>query len=273
VWDDRGPNLLLPFTGRGGVRSLRAYICQHDPLACMATLRGCALQPQMGIMTMNIKKTIDFFKDLFAGSPFEADKPYIPQPPDPAEQSPDNSREHELFYGENSLNIETIEGTPITFGKEEIIIVDNQGNSKTIRKKKGHILGSSLLVTSLSPTVKDGITLPGVGGICFFCKQEAALLLEANLISLEEAHRLSLFDTSSGSQCQACGRRLCCKHCRPFEDSNGVVVNLCPECTEAARHQKHFKKAVNLLLSPFMEEVKKLPPTETKGENSNENKN
>ena len=222
---------------------------------------------------MNIRETIDFLKDLFIGSPLEADKPYIPQPPEQAEQSPDNSRENELFYSENSLDIEAIEETPITFGKEEGVIVDSQGNSKTIRKKKGHILGSSLLVTSLNPTVKDGITLPGVGGKCKNCLQEAALLLEANLISLEEAHRLSLFDTSSGSQCQACGRRLCCKHCRPFEDSNGVVVNLCPECTEAAQRQKHFKKAVNLLLSPFMEEVKKLPPTETKGENSNETKN
>jgi bacterioferritin-associated ferredoxin len=224
-------------------------------------------------MTMNIKKTIDFFRDLFTGSPFEADKSHIPQPPDQVEQSPDNSNEDEIFYSESSLDIETIEGTPITFGKEEVVIVDSQGNSKTIRKKLGHIMGSDLLVTSLNPTVKDGITSPGVGGKCKNCLQEAALLLEANLISLEEAHRLSLFDTSSGSQCQACGRRLCCKHCRPFEDSGGAVANLCPECTEAAQHQKRFKKAVNLLLSPFTDEVKKLPPADTKGENSNETKN
>jgi hypothetical protein len=223
---------------------------------------------------MNIKKTIDFIKDLFTGSPLEADKPYIPQPPDQVEQSLDNSNEDGMFYSENSFDIETIEGTPIAFGTEESISVDSKGNSKNIRKKQGHILGSGLLVANLSPTIKDGITLPGVGGICYICKQEAALLLEANLISIEEAHRLSLFDTSSGSQCQACGRKdICIRHCRPFEDSAGAIANLCPECTQAARHQKHFKTAVNILLSPFIEEVKKLPPTETKEENPNENKN
>lgn len=222
---------------------------------------------------MNIKKIIDFLKDLFAGSPLEADKPYIPQPPDQAEQSPDNSKEDGMFYSENSLDIETIEGTPITFGKEEVVIVDSPGNSKTIRKKQGHILGSDLLVTSLTPIVSDWITSPGVGGKCKNCLQEAALLLEANLISLEEAHRLSLFDTSSGSQCQACGRRLCCKHCRPFEDLGGAVANLCPKCTEAAQHQKRFKTAVNILLSSITEETKNLPPADTKGENSNETKN
>lgn len=222
---------------------------------------------------MNFKRSIDFIKDLFAGSPLEADKPYIPQPPDQVNQPPDNSNEDEIFYSESSLDVENIAGTPIAFGTEESISVDSKGNSKNIRRKQGHILGSDLLVTSLNPTVKDGITSPGVGGKCKNCLQEAALLLEANLISLEEAHRLSLFDTSSGSQCQACGRRLCCKHCRPFEGSGGAVANLCPECTEAAQHKKWFNTALNILVSPFTDEVKKLPPANTKGENSNETQN
>jgi len=222
-------------------------------------------------MTMNIKKIIDFLKDLFAGSPLEADKPYIPQPPDQVNQPLDNSNEDEIFYSESSLDVENIAGTPIAFGTEESISVDSKGNSKNIRKKQGHILGSGLLVTSLTPIVRDGITSPGVEGACFICKQEAALLLAENSISLEDAYRLSLFDTGSGAQCQGCGRKdICIRHCRPFEDSAGTIANLCPECTQEAQHQKWFQSAVNMLLSPFADDVKKLPPPDIKGEKSHE---
>lgn len=214
---------------------------------------GHPFSAQMGILKMAMKKLSDFLKDFMNHSPLNASKPHIPQPPEQKQQNeqlPANNAE--LFYSEENRDIETIEGTNLSFGPTEQIVVKQNTSSSRSSKKPGHLLGSGRLVTSLNPINENGIEKPGVGGMCFKCSEEGFVLYQAGLISSEEAQRRSLFDTSSAAECQGCGRKdICIKHCRPFEDSSGNTVALCPECTKEAQHQKFFEKAFKYLLMPF----------------------
>jgi hypothetical protein len=224
----------------------------------------------MGFLKMATKKLSDFLKDVINHSPLKADKPYIPQPPEQQQLEQPASNNSEPFYSEDNRDIETIEGTNLSFGYSEQMIVNQNTSSSRTSKKTGYILGSGRLVTSLNPTKETGIEKPGVGGICFKCNEEAAALYQTGLISFEEMQRCSLFDTTSAAQCQACGRNVCIKHCRPFEDSNGNIANLCPECTEEAQHKKFFEKALKFLLMPFKSRTK-TPSANPKGEKHYEN--
>jgi len=214
-----------------------------------------------------IKKVKNLLNDLFHLSPFNADKPYVVKPPEQDTATPPNN--DEKFFQETSIDVQTIEGTPISFGTEEKKVVDESGNATSIIRTQGHILGTGILVTNLHPTAENGISLPGVGGVCSICKKEAAVLLEANLIDIDEAHRRSLFDTNSRGHCDECGRQdLCIRHCRPFQKDDETQVNLCPDCSKAAQHKKWTSTALNILCLPFID-TKSLPP-ESKEENSRE---
>jgi len=201
-------------------------------------------------MDENINK---FLEDLLKCSAVNAGQPYVPQLP---EQDPDGSAGAGLkFYQEIDIHLENIAGTSLAFGTVEKHIIDGDGNVTKIHQKQGHILGSGILVTNLNPTVKDGIHLPGVAGVCHFCKQECMKLLEADAISLEEAQRRALFDTDSAARCEECGRRdLCIRHCRPFEKADGTKLSLCPDCRKAAQREKWVAVALNALLSPIIDE-------------------
>ena len=161
-----------------------------------------------------------------------------------------------------------IAGTPIDFGTSKEKRVDNNGSTFFIQRNQGHIVGSGIFVANLTPTSKDGLRYPGIGGACSFCKEEAVALFQANLIDTEEAYRRSLFDTDSAAQCAICGRRdLCIRHCRPFEIDEGSVAPLCPECTKTAQREKRFKKIITFLASPLTEQ-KKLPPPKQEGDHN-----
>lgn len=215
-----------------------------------------------------IKKIANILKDFVHRSPRNAGQPYIPHPPVQCPSS--QAGQGDIFYQEANTEIENIAGTSINFGTVEKLIVDDEGNTNRISQKQGYILGTGILVTNLNPTVKDGIPLPGVGGACGPCKQEVIELLQANLISLKEAERRSLFDTGSVAQCDACGRRdLCIRHCRPFEKADGSQLPLCPECTKKAQREKGVTIALNFLLSPVIDESKLLPGN-TQGDNHDE---
>jgi hypothetical protein len=210
-----------------------------------------------------LKRISNFLKDLLRRSPRNADQPYIPRPP---EQNPNClTGQNNIFYQETNLDIETIAGTPLSFGINEKVVVDENGNAARIRQEQAHILGSGRLVSSLNPTIEQGMLRAGVGGVCYVCKQEAGALLESGLITIEEAHGRALFDTDSAAQCDGCGRRdLCVRHCRPFQRSDGAQLSLCPDCTKVARREKWIATSLNILLSPFIDE-KKLPPPEQEG--------
>jgi hypothetical protein len=203
------------------------------------------------------KKISKFFKDFMDTSPRDASIPYNPVPPSSTEniEEPSNGQ----AYNEKNADIESIADTNIHFGTTGEMAVDAAGNVNNIKRKVGHLLGTGRLVTHIEPSVKDGINLPGIGGVCGDCQIEAAEMLRCGLIDIQEAQRQSLFDSDSGAQCGACGRKnLCSRHCRPFEiDSKSF--NLCPDCTKAAKREKDFKMSVNVLLS-IVTDLKKLPP-------------
>jgi hypothetical protein len=210
---------------------------------------------QMGNLRM-LKKTSNLLKDLLWRSSRNAARPYIPQPPRQGQDSLQG--QSGSSYKETNVDIETVGG--LAFGSTEELTVDQDGNANRICQKQGHILGSGRLVTSSEPTVKDGTPLPGVGGACYACKLEALDMLQAGVIDIQEAERLSLFDTNSVAQCDACGRRdLCIRHCRPFDKADGTQVSLCPDCIKQAQREKWVANSLNILLSPFIDQ-KQLPP-------------
>jgi hypothetical protein len=214
------------------------------------------------------EKLKTFLGDLLRRSPLGAGQPYIPGRP--ADTSDSMPKKVEPFYTETDSDIEDIAGTPIYFGTEKHTEVTANGSATHETRKRAHLLGSGRLVTGLEPRIiKDGIQLPSVCGVCYKCKEESAQFLAEGLISLEEAHRLALFDTDSAAQCDGCGRRdLCVRHCRPFIGADGTRANLCPDCTKAAHRDKCFQIALGILLSPVSYR-KTLPPAH-QGENHHE---
>ncbi len=207
-------------------------------------------------------KTIkNFFKDIIDRSAWNADQPYRSRSPE--EMSSNANIDDNGFYKEFESDIQNIAGTSINFGHISSVNIDENGNAISNRQSQGHILGSGILVSNLNPTIKDDIQLPGVGGVCHYCKQQSFLLLQENLISLEDAQRMSLFDSNSGSQCDGCGRKdLCTKHSRPYSNSDGQIISLCPDCTIAAEKSRQMSMVLNILLSPIIKTEKLLPPGE-----------
>lgn len=213
------------------------------------------------------------FKNWRTRTPLEASQPYIPAPPDqqnspPVPSSPDNQvlpSNQDLLYQEIVSDEHRIEGTSISFGENSSVTVDNQQNAAEFHRKSSYILGSGRLVSHMEPTFIGDKLMPGVGGMCYFCRLEALAAYEEGLISVQEAERRSLFDSESAGQCDQCGRRdLCSRHSRPYPGPDGKPFHLCPVCVEAAQRGQWMQKPLQLLLLPFIKE--EVPPQEKKEE-------
>ncbi len=219
-------------------------------------------------------KTIkNYFKNWFRHTPLEASQPYIPAPPDqqnpasvhPSPDSQDRSSARDLLYQEMVSNEHRIGGSSIIFGENSSVIVDNQQNATEFHRKYSYILGSGRLVSHMEPSFIGDKLMPGVGGMCFFCRLEALAALQDGLLSPQEAELKSLFDSESAGQCDQCGRRdLCSRHSRPVPGPDGKPFHLCPVCVEAAQRGQWMQKPLQLLLLPFIKE--EVPPQEKKEE-------
>jgi hypothetical protein len=118
----------------------------------------------------------------------------------------------------------------------------------------------------------------GLGGICQPCAQEAAELLKRNnpnngaitLAQLKQAQALSLYCTQCAGHCDGCRRRnLCLRHSQKFEDFDGRVLFLCPDCLSKAESKKFLKKTVFVLLSPIVDH-NSASSRPQRGENNND---
>ncbi|MFC1636715.1 hypothetical protein ACFL5Z_17950 [Planctomycetota bacterium] len=205
------------------------------------------------------KKAINYLCDLFQRSYQDAAQPYVPHPP--GQESEILSNKPTSGYQEVSDDLEIVGGTSISFGTEESIVIDDDGNAVNRRRTMSHVLGSGLLVTSLRPTIENGVHLPGVHGECHYCKQEALFLLQRGLIPIEEAERRSLCDTDSAAKCEGCRRLdLCVNHCLPF-GPEGNQKNYCPDCTKVAEQKEALNTSLHFILYPILDH-KRLPPGE-----------
>lgn len=191
----------------------------------------------------------EFFKKLM-GRSHPAHLPDIPRPPD---TTPLCELDTNGTYHESKMTTQHIAGFPITFGKDEIVQVDERGNAGEFSRTVSHILGSGKLVSGIEPKQVAGQIMPGVAGVCPHCQTEAIKAFQANLISHEEAQSRSLYDTSSAAQCEICGCYTCCRHCRPIPMPDGAVHQICVNCQKKIKRQLLKQGLINLLLSPFTE--------------------
>lgn len=198
------------------------------------------------------KKLSNLLKDIRRRSSQQADQPYIPLPP---EATPVIERDiPQLLYEETDINIHEIAGTSIGFGTIQSTMIDHDNRATDQTKRQSQILGSGRVVSRVEPEIIDGTHRPGVGGVCCFCQAEAISALQAGVISPQQAELRSLFDTKSASHCDGCGRRdVCVRHSRPFKTEDGAEVLLCVDCMKAATRQQWTNRAVNILLTPFLE--------------------
>ncbi|MEN6384779.1 MAG: hypothetical protein ABFD79_06240 [Phycisphaerales bacterium] len=206
-----------------------------------------------------------FFDDFLNAGNSNCGEPYQPKPPAENKGAPSADD----FYSELNKEIESIGGISLEFGNHEIKKIDANNHTIHVKVNRSHILGDGLLVSGVKPTDK----LPGIAGVCIFCKQESADMYQKGLIDLQEAERRSLFSTLSGSQCQGCLRRdVCVRHCCPV-DVEGEILNLCPLCVKAIEDNKLISMAKNVLFALFQEEEIKKPKQLPPGTQENNNEN
>lgn len=203
----------------------------------------------------------NYFARWFSRTPREASQPYFPKPPSPQEQplqdpqAQDTTNSNMAAYCENVTHEHNILGTPLTFGERITLMVDQNQNATEYHGKISYILGSGLVVSQLESKIIDGKTMPGVGGRCWFCHQEAVSAFQAGHISLQDAQLMALFDTESAGHCDKCGRQdVCSRHSRPFPGPNGQPFNLCAACSASILHEQENQRFMDILLFPLMEE-------------------
>lgn len=207
-----------------------------------------------------LKRISDYLKDLLSRSPLTASTPHVPQPPEREDQR-SLQEGGGIFYQETNTDLETVAGTEISFGTVETTTVDQYGNATHKHRRIAHVLGDGRLVTSLEPRVEDGLSRPGVEGLCRFCLAEATPDFEARLISREELQLRALVSSGSLTQCEGCRRKDVCEHhCQSLERLDGNEPRLCPTCTEAAIREDQDRKSICTLLSPWLKQ-NQLPPS------------
>jgi hypothetical protein len=107
----------------------------------------------------------------------------------------------------------------------------------------------------------------GLGGQCAYCSLEAAALLNQNLISLQQAEEHSLYCSGCASHCDSCRRaNICLRHAQQFQNLDGTILLLCPDCLKKAEQDKFFKKTLAVMLSPFVD-YRRLPPNQRRYSN------
>ncbi len=91
----------------------------------------------------------------------------------------------------------------------------------------------------------------GLGGRCSYCTKEAALKLEQNAISFQQAEAMSIYCSSCSGHCDGCGHDFCARHVRPSREPDGTVFLLCPDCMEKAKRDRRRSFWIALALRPF----------------------
>ncbi len=190
---------------------------------------------------MNLKNVLT---RLFGRRAHAPHLPYIPTPPQSNNASnrsiPGHAAGPQGTYTEIQSTIQTIAGSNITLGSENIILVDANGQAREISKQCSHVLSTGKLVTRIEE----------IGGICPFCQSSAMQRYQAGELTLEAAQLACLYDVASAATCQACGVHACTRHIRPVDTDQGIL-SLCQECHKALKKQLRKKSLVRALLAPI----------------------
>jgi len=163
---------------------------------------------------------------------------------------------------ESSYDMNRIPGTTLDVGTIAKVLQASNDELITYNQAKGIRPGCGHHIYTIDEVVTSESIRPGLGGLCPYCSLEAAELLNQNLVSLQQAQELSLYCSKCASHCDGCGRNnICSRHSQQFEDLDGRVILLCPDCMKKAEKDKFFKKTLNIMLSPFID-YRRLPPSQ-----------
>jgi len=164
---------------------------------------------------------------------------------------------------ESTYNMQSIPGTTCSLGTIEKVLQTLNGELINYTKKEGVQLGCGHPVFVIDEVITENSAQSGVGGACPYCSLEAAELLSQKLISLQQAEEMSLYCSKCASHCDGCRRNnICIRHTQQFENLDGSILVLCPDCLKNAEQDKFFKKTLDLMLAPFVDYNRLPPPTQ-----------
>lgn len=161
---------------------------------------------------------------------------------------------------ESYYDMHRIPGTTLDVGAVAKVLQAPSNEVVTLNQRKGVRTGCGHHIYTVDKITTEIWVQQGIGGVCHYCAQEAAQLLNQGVISIKQAEELSLYCSQCASQCDGCRRsNLCLRHSQRFEDWDGSVSFLCPDCLIKAENEKFFKKTLAVMLSPFIDH-RRLPP-------------
>ena len=204
----------------------------------------------MSIMDF-IKTPLNYIKNFFTRSSQQAHVPHVPAPPistqQPAFGFPD------IQPVERHFERHQVPGTSIATGWQEEAVL-HAGQLIEGRDIFYLQLGCEHFVASIDRDDRHP-SAAGIGGSCPYCREELGKALKQGQATPADAERLSLFCTSCAAACEGCGRKsICSRHCLPFENSDGAILRLCPQCTVAAERQKLVSRILGSFLAPFIDD-------------------
>jgi hypothetical protein len=157
---------------------------------------------------------------------------------------------------ESSFETRQIPGTDLCLGKIEKVLQSATGEIITSSQTIGVRYGCGHEEFAAYQAENNGGCRSGPGQ-CYYCTLEAAALLSQHLITIQQAQAMQLYCPMCESHCDSCGRHsICVRHVTQFQNQDGTIVLLCPDCLKKAEEQKFFNDALAIILSPFVDRTR-----------------
>lgn len=224
---------------------------------------------------------IKYVKDLFRRSPRAADTPDVPQPlsnqtgniPTQSAQPVDQENEYE-FIQDMNVGVHRqrrgfiIDGTEFASYQAKPRLVagcgcvvgqigetaDKENNMKDKTEER-----QSSKEAAFELVKEQEIPKRVIGGVCKYCREEALTLVKKHELRLDEVDLYSTYCNFCQRTCSSCNRNTCKRHNLSFENPDGSISMLCPECQVTGSRQKLTHKFFGGIAS-FLLEHETTPP-------------
>jgi hypothetical protein len=149
---------------------------------------------------------------------------------------------------ESSHKFVSVSGTTYKIGPSETLSESPSGSLVYIHDIFGLRLGCGHIIFQAIP--KD--SMPGLGGECSKCAEEAMPNYQQGLISIAQLYLLSLYCSNCASHCDPCHRNLCKRHTTQSANASGQIIQSCPDCIKAMQRDRMFQTILAFVLSSFV---------------------
>jgi hypothetical protein len=150
---------------------------------------------------------------------------------------------------EATYQLTSIHGIPpLQIGPTDRVLESETDGLTRIQQQNGIQPGCGDIVLQASP---NG-TIPGLGGQCIDCLEEAVLKNQQGLISVEQVYIMSLYCSNCASRCDACGKNMCRRHTIQSADPDGRTIRLCSNCHKTIQQNRILQSALSVVFGPFM---------------------